>query len=103
MLGVGFPELLVIFLVIFLLFGPNALQDIVRAIGQAVKIFRKELGAMHQELDSTVENADSSRERGLKGREKALPGLSDGKNSSTATDSPTQAIPDEHPKNSEDV
>ena len=55
MLGIGFPELLVIFLVIFLLFGANALPEIAKALGQAVKIFRKEMGEVHKELESAID------------------------------------------------
>ncbi len=41
MFKLGFPELVVIFLAVILLFGTKALPEIARGLAQAVKNFRK--------------------------------------------------------------
>ncbi len=38
---IGMPELIVIFLIVFFLFGAKKLPDIVKSVGQAVRDFRK--------------------------------------------------------------
>jgi sec-independent protein translocase protein TatA len=44
MLGdIGLPELLVIFIIILVLFGPGKLPDIGKAIGEALRGFKKAL------------------------------------------------------------
>lgn len=44
MLGdIGLPELLVIFIVVLVLFGPGKLPDIGKAIGEAFRGFKKAL------------------------------------------------------------
>lgn len=40
MLGLGMPELLVIFFIIFLLFGAKKLPEIARSLGRAVNEFK---------------------------------------------------------------
>lgn len=50
MLGdIGLPELLVIFIIILILFGPGKLSDVGKAIGEALRGFKKAL----QEPDKT--------------------------------------------------
>ena len=43
MFRVGMGELIVIFLAIFILFGPKALPDIARELGEFVKNFKKSM------------------------------------------------------------
>lgn len=52
MFGLGFGELVVICLVIVLLFGPQALPDIVRTIAKAFKKFKEEVHKIGDELNS---------------------------------------------------
>ena len=55
MLGdIGFPELLVIFVIVLVLFGPGKLPDVGKAIGEALRGFKKAL----KEPDNT--NAERS-------------------------------------------
>ena len=55
MLGdIGFPELLVIFIIVLVLFGPGKLQDVGKAIGEALRGFKQAL----KEPDNT--NAERS-------------------------------------------
>ena len=51
MLGdIGLPELLVIFVIILVLFGPGKLPDVGKAIGEALRGFKKAL----QEPDKII-------------------------------------------------
>ena len=43
MFGLGLPELVIIFLVVLLLFGGKALPEIVKGLGQAIRMFKKEV------------------------------------------------------------
>ncbi len=40
-MGIGFQELLLIFLIIVLLFGARKLPDLARGMGEAIREFRK--------------------------------------------------------------
>ncbi len=51
MFGVGFNELVFIFLVVFLLFGPKAIPEIARGLGQAARRFKEEVDKIGQETD----------------------------------------------------
>ena len=53
MFGLGFQELVLIFLVAFLLFGAKSLPDLARGLGQAVRLFKKEIN----DLKSTIEES----------------------------------------------
>ena len=55
MFNVGIGELFVIFLVIFILFGPGALVDMARELGKLVRNFRKSIEEFGQEISSTDE------------------------------------------------
>jgi sec-independent protein translocase protein TatA len=51
MLGdIGLPELLVIFVIVLVLFGPGKLPDVGKAIGEALRGFKKAL----KEPDNTI-------------------------------------------------
>jgi sec-independent protein translocase protein TatA len=51
MLGdIGLPELLVIFIIVLVLFSPGKLPDVGKAIGQALRGFKKAL----QEPDKSI-------------------------------------------------
>ena len=50
--NIGFPEMVVIFLVILLLFGANRLPDIGRSLGKSIREFKKSL----QGLDPDEKN-----------------------------------------------
>lgn len=43
--GVGVPELLILLVIVIILFGPSRLADAGKALGEAIRGFRRELRA----------------------------------------------------------
>lgn len=63
MLGrIGMPELIFIFLVIFLLFGAKALPEIAKGLAKGIRIFKKEIRDIKDdsELDEVKKVSDAS-------------------------------------------
>ncbi len=52
MFGLGPGELIVIFLIVFLLFGPKALPDIAKGLGEAIRAFKKETKNVTDEIEA---------------------------------------------------
>lgn len=68
MFGIGLGELIVIFLVIFILFGPRALPEIAKTLGQIFKSFQKEVKDIKSELaltddDEKTQKTESEKEK----------------------------------------
>jgi sec-independent protein translocase protein TatA len=60
MLGdIGLPELLVIFVIVLVVFGPGRLPDVGKAIGDALRGFKKAL----KESEESTENKTSEKEK----------------------------------------
>jgi sec-independent protein translocase protein TatA len=56
MFGIGMPELIVIFVVALLVFGPSKLPDFGKSLGEAIRGFRKSIS----EADNpSIEKSDS--------------------------------------------
>ena len=59
MLGdIGLPELLVIFVIVLVLFGPGKLPDVGKAIGEALRGFKK---AISEKEESGEEKTDEKK------------------------------------------
>ncbi len=54
MFGIGMPELIIVLLVAFLLFGPQKLPELGRSIGKAVKGFRNVTDDVRQSIEPDV-------------------------------------------------
>lgn len=61
MFGLGMQELLVIFLIVFLLFGAKNLPEIAKGLGKSIKEFKNALRDMNDGADEAKEdkNKDS--------------------------------------------
>ncbi len=52
-MNLGWSEILLIAVVALLLFGPNRLPQLAKSLGEAVRVFRKELKATDEPSDET--------------------------------------------------
>ena len=57
---IGLPELLVIFIIVLVLFGPGKLPDVGKAIGEALRGFKK---ALNEPKNSIGEQSDKEDEK----------------------------------------
>ena len=57
---IGLPELLIIFIIVLVLFGPGKLPDVGKAIGEALRGFKK---ALREPDNIVVERSDHKDEK----------------------------------------
>jgi sec-independent protein translocase protein TatA len=60
--SIGIPEIILIFVVVLLLFGPNKLPDFAKNFGKAVREFRKTLNEAKSTIEQEIDKADISRD-----------------------------------------
>lgn len=58
MFGLGMQELIVIFLIVFLLFGAKNLPEIAKGLGKSIKEFKNALRSMNDDVVETKEEKD---------------------------------------------
>ncbi len=65
--SIGGPELLVIFVIALLIFGPRKLSELGRTLGKGVAEFRKAASELRDTLDTEVSRAElpTSKDRAL--------------------------------------
>ena len=56
--SIGMPELIVIFIVVLLIFGPTKLPDLGKSLGEAIRGLKKAINEPHK---SDLEGTDSSK------------------------------------------
>ena len=49
--GIGYPELIIIFLIILLLFGAKRIPDMAQGLGKGIKEFKKAMRDVKDEID----------------------------------------------------
>jgi TatA/E family protein of Tat protein translocase len=62
--SIGGPELLVIFVIALLIFGPKKLSELGRTLGKGVAEFRKAATDLRDTLDTEVTRSETSAPRG---------------------------------------
>lgn len=60
MFGIGYPELLIIFLIVLLLFGGRKIPEIARGLGKGIREFKKAKDNVKDSLDEIAGEADNS-------------------------------------------
>jgi sec-independent protein translocase protein TatA len=64
MLGdIGLPELLVIFVIVLVLFGPGKLPDVGKAIGEALRGFKKAMRADEESIEDKTGEKEKDRQQ----------------------------------------
>lgn len=58
--SIGFPELIMIFIIALLLFGPNKLPDIAKTLGKTIHEFRKTVNEAKATIDEEIKKAGVS-------------------------------------------
>jgi len=56
--SIGFPELIIIFAVALLVFGPKKLPEVGRSIGRALREFRKTTDEIKDKLEEEIQADD---------------------------------------------
>ena len=57
--NIGFPELLVIFVVALLVFGPKRLPELGRSLGRGISEFRRASTELKSSIEREIESAES--------------------------------------------
>ncbi|PYS96880.1 MAG: twin-arginine translocase TatA/TatE family subunit [Acidobacteria bacterium] len=81
--SIGGPELIVIFIVALLIFGPRKLPELGRALGRGMAEFRRAANDLRETLDSEIAKAESPARRDAGAAagpspEQAVPAATDG-------------------------
>lgn len=66
--NIGFPELIVIFVVALLVFGPKRLPELGRSLGRGLSEFRRASSELKHSIEREIENVES--EASLSGKPK---------------------------------
>ena len=76
--NIGFPELVIIFIVVLLLFGPKRLPDLGRSLGRGLAEFRRASTDLKNSIEREVESAELERSLREAAAPPSKPGNPDG-------------------------
>jgi len=92
--SIGVPELIIIFTIALIIFGPRKLPELGRSLGRSLAEFKRASNELRSTLDDEI-RADEQRD--LEGRRPATPPLASVENSApaaTAASTPTEDTAD---------
>ena len=84
MMGIGFPELMIILVIIMIIFGAGKLPEIGSAFGNSIRNFKKSM-------------KDAENEELPEGEDSATAAVAEGEGATAVGDSAEGASPDENP------
>ena len=62
MMGIGFPELMIILVIIMIIFGAGKLPEIGSAFGNSIRNFKKSMKEVEEETEELGETTDAAKE-----------------------------------------
>ena len=63
MLGLGFPEIIAILVIVLLIFGAGKLPDIMGSVGKGIKDFKKAMKEPEKEDSSSLTSNDTTKDK----------------------------------------
>ncbi len=60
--SIGFPEIVLIFIVVLLLFGPKKLPEFAKLMGKTLREFRRTINEAKATIEDEIEKADISKD-----------------------------------------
>ena len=61
--SVGWPELIIIFFIILIVFGPRKLPEVAEAMGKSIQKFKKAARDAREDVDSSLKDAKKEEEQ----------------------------------------
>ena len=89
MMGIGFPELMIILVIIMIIFGAGKLPEIGSAFGNSIRNFKKSMKDAEQENEELPEGAETA-ETAITEGEPAAEGVDDPSAAETPISSTTE-------------